>query len=57
MASDGVVTPSGSIRYGMVGTVTAIVGRKVKIRLDYHPSVTGDWRHLEDAFSYFELVE
>jgi hypothetical protein len=47
----------GSIRYGMVGTVTAIVGRKVKVRLDYHPSLTGDWRNLEDAFPYFELVE
>ena len=47
----------GSIRYGMVGTVTAIVDRKVKVRLDYHPSLTGDWRNLEDAFPYFELVE
>ena len=47
----------GSFRYGLVGTVTAIVDRKVKVRLDYHPSVTGDWRNLEDAFPYFELVE
>jgi hypothetical protein len=47
----------GSFRYGLVGTVTAIVDRKVKVRLDYHPSLTSNWRDLEDAFPYFELVE